>query len=226
MKRTNNSASRGGNARSCSCRNRLRRIAVILFSSVLLSACGSVGETTGLIAGITAVTGVAPTQEIQQTYYLGVFDPQEQVQPSVYRVRVHGQASLISFVKFQSGWVPAEVADSLSSSISFNKESKDLEINLGEKTAKNFKTGRRLIVFGPEGFRESPRNHRLAIAMGTSPEAYFNAINEALGAIAFATQGAPNDPNLQRDLFNALEVIATEQQRITDLEHKTKGGPQ
>ena len=38
----------------------------------------------------------------------------EQVPPSVYRVRVKGQASFLSATKFASGWVPADLVDSLS----------------------------------------------------------------------------------------------------------------
>ena len=42
-------------------------------------------------------------------------------------------------------------------------------------------SGRRLMMFGPEGFREAPRNHRLVVVMGSSPEKFFSAVDEALG---------------------------------------------
>jgi hypothetical protein len=189
-----------------------------LFGLGLVAACGSVEETAGLITGVTALGAQAPSSEIQQTYYLGVFDPQEQLQPTVYRVRVHGQASFLSFAHFASGWVPAEVTDTLSTSFTFDKGNKRFAVNKPDDVDASFKTGRRLIIFGPEGFRESPANYRLAIAMGTSPETYFSAINEALGSIAFAKQGSANDLTLQRDLFEALEVIDDEQKRLTRLE--------
>ena len=202
---------------------RLSRWGLLAVGLSMLSACESSEKTAGLIIGLTALGAQSPSSEIQQTYYLGVFDPQEQVQPTVYRVRVHGQSSLISVAKFASGWVPAEFADSLGTSISFDKGSGDLKFDKSNQNQTSFKAGRRLIVFGPEGFRESPANHRLAIAMGSSPETYFNAINEAMGTIASATQGPTGDPDLQRDLFDALEVISEEQKRIAALDERAKG---
>ncbi len=187
-----------------------------------LAACGSTEETAGLLVGLTALGAQAPTSEIQQTYYLGVFDPQEQLPPSVYRVRVHGQSSFISVANFASGWVPAEFADALGTSISFNMDG-ELEFKKAESLKTSITKGRKLVVFGPEGFRESPGNYRLAIAMGSSPESYFNAINEALGAVAAATQGGTGDKTLQRDLFQALEIISEEQKRIATLDEQAKG---
>ncbi len=136
---------------------------------------------------------------------------------------MHGQSSLISFGRFASGWVPAEFADALGTSISFNKDSGKVELDKTEGLKTSATKGRRLIVFGPEGFRESPGNHRLVIAMGSSPETYFDAINEALGAIATATQGGTGDATLQRDLFEALELISEEGERISKLEQQVKG---
>lgn len=52
--------------------------------------------------GTTLLGARTPANEIEQIYYLGVFDPQEQLEPMVYRVRVHGQASPISGMKFGS----------------------------------------------------------------------------------------------------------------------------
>ena len=96
----------------------------------------------------------APTSEIQQVYYLGVFDPLEQVPPTVYRVTVHGQASAISAMRFASGWVPAHLIDSLQSRVTQDMDSGDVGVSGGENLSR-IKTGRRLIQFGPEGFREA-----------------------------------------------------------------------
>ena len=197
-----------------------------LTASFLLAACESTEKTTGLIAGLTALGAQSPSSGIEQIYYLGVFDPQEQVEPTVYRVRVHGQASFISVANFASGWVPAEFADSLGTSVEFDNDQKKLVFKKTNQDEISLKTGRRLIVFGPEGFRESPANQRLVIAMGSSPESYFNAITEALGVIANATQGEQGDPDLQRDLFNALRLISDEQQRLAELDRQAKGGAQ
>src|SRR4051794_16313012 len=75
--------------------------------------CSTPEQTITLVGGTTSVLGQSPAQEIQQVYYLGVFDPQEQVPPAVYRITVHGQGSAMSFVRFASGWVPAPLIDSL-----------------------------------------------------------------------------------------------------------------
>lgn len=53
-----------------------------------LSGCDTTGAIIGGIAGITVLAGLSPSNEIDQVYYLGVFDPQEQIPPTVYRVRV------------------------------------------------------------------------------------------------------------------------------------------
>ncbi len=200
--------------------------ALLAVMMTTLAACDTPEKTAGLIVGLTALGAQAPSSEIQQTYYLGVFDPQEQMPPSVYRVRVHGQASFLSRNNFASGWVPAEFADALGTSISFNQKENKVEFKNSKAMDKSITNGRRLIVFGPEGFRESPGDYRLVITMGSNAEGYFNAINSAMGSIAAATQGPTGDPNLQRDLFDALEVISEEQARIAKLSEQAKGGAQ
>ncbi len=91
-------------------------MAVIALIIVLaLSGCGSISPLDNLIYGTGATTLLgahSPNNEIQQTYYLGVFDPQEQVPPTVLRVRVHGQASFISNTRYASGWVKASTVSS------------------------------------------------------------------------------------------------------------------
>src|ERR1700722_5095094 len=77
---------------------------------LIVAGCATPAGTVGLIGGVTAILGNAPADEIEETYYLGVFDPQEQLPPAVYRVTVHGQASSMSYVRFASGWVPAAAA--------------------------------------------------------------------------------------------------------------------
>src|SRR5437879_5604100 len=78
--------------------------------SLWLSGCASPAGTYALGAvGATVLGAQSPNNEIEVIYYLGVFDPQDQLPPTVYRVRVHGQASFISLTKFASGWVRAEL---------------------------------------------------------------------------------------------------------------------
>ena len=190
--------------------------------TVVLLACMGIGcatplETAGLAAGVTAAGAHSPNNEVEQTYYLGVFDPQEQLEPSVYRVRVHGQASAISFTRFASGWIPAAAADSLGTTLRFNaKTGTEITRTDADDLLSELKTGRRLMIFGPEGFREAPADHRLAIVMGSSPEAYFRSIQTALGNSAQLIAERRNE-GLRRDLFDALRAIREHDRRMDSL---------
>ena len=181
-----------------------------------LSACETPEGTLTLgIVGATIVGGQAPSHEIEQIYYLGVFDPQDQLPPEVYRVRVHGQSSFLNRTKFASGWVPAEVIDSLGTTVSATKSGIEIERGKKEDLAK-LKTGRRLMMFGPEGFREAPANHRLVIVMGASPEAFFDAVNEAIGVVAQA-QEEQRSAGLDRALFEALANVRDERAKLAEI---------
>lgn len=194
--------------------------AVLLAATLCLglTACGSTAQNVGLgaLLGATAFGSYSPNNEIEQTYYLGVFDPQEQLPPTVYRVRVHGQASFISRTKFASGWVPANVIDSLGTNLKFDKDSGRVSIEKDDGDLVALKTGRRLMLFGPEGFREAPPNHRLVIVMGSSPQEFFSAIDESLGIVAQATQGRVG-PGMDRRLFEVLVAIKSERELIERL---------
>jgi len=194
----------------------------ILMVCLAPTGCSGPAEYAGLGAGVTLGTlklGTIPSSEVEQIYYLGVFDPQEQVPPAMYRVRVHGQASAISGMSFASGWVNAALVDSLGSKISTNMETGKISI---EKTDspdpfQPLTTGRQLMMFGPEGFRKAPKDHRLVIVMGSSPEKYFQAIDTALGTVSevmVEQRGAA----LSQELFEALYKLKSEHDRLTDLE--------
>ena len=162
--------------------------ALLACCGLATTGCDSLqGNITLGVVGATIVGGQAPTHEIEQIYYLGVFDPQDQLPPEVYRVRVHGQSSFLNATKFASGWVRADVMDSLGTSIGFNKKSGRIEITKGDKDdLAKIKTGRRLVMFGPEGFREAPADHRLVVVMGASPENFFKAVDESLSVVSQA----------------------------------------
>ena len=198
----------------------LRRLWIALaFTAPLLSACESTEGTVALgVIGATVAGANSPSQEIQQIYYLGAFDPQGQLPPTVYRVRVHGQASFISFVRFASGWVPAPFIDSLGSSVGFAEEkSTSISIDPGASDKLSELTaGRRLMLFGPEGFREAPKDHRLVVVMGSSPEDFFNAIDQSLGIIAEA-RSKQRDNKLDKKLFAALAALRDERATIDGL---------
>lgn len=194
-------------------RCRLAAVGLWLVPALLLSSC-STEEIIFSTIGATVAGANAPTQEIQQIYYLGAFDPQGQLPPTVYRIRVKGQASFISFVRFASGWVPAPFIDSLSSSVAFNEETSGVNIDAGasEKLSR-LTPGRRLMLFGPEGFREAPKDHRLVVVMGSNPEDFFNAIDTSIGAVAQAMDEQRN-AQLGRILFDALARIESEKDRL------------
>ena len=199
---------------------RCSAVAICAFAAGIgLSACETVEGTVTLgVLGTTLVGGLAPTHEIEQIYYLGVFDPQDQLPPEVYRVRLHGQSSFLNNTKFASGWVRADVIDTLGTSVGFNKESGRIEITKGDDDElSKIKTGRRLMMFGPEGFREAPADHRLVVVMGASPEAYFDAVSESLGVISEAV-AEQRSAGLDRALFEALTRARSERERLVQLQ--------
>lgn len=201
------------------------RVAVTAALVVLGVALAGCSSTTGNVAlgavGATLLGARSPAHEIEQIYYLGVFDPRGQVPEMIYRVTVKGQASFISNTKYASGWVPAPLVDSLSSGIKLSARAGAGEAPTitagGAETMSSLQTGRRLVLFGPEGFREAPRDHRLVIVMGTSPEKFFQAIDTALGEVA-DVQIERDNSQLQREIFQALLAIKDERSRLKDFQ--------
>lgn len=200
-----------------------KKILVAFWGTALLcsslTGCTSTEGNLALgVIGATAYGGGSPSNELEQTYYIGVFDPTEQLPPTFYRIRVHGQASFLSGIKFASGWVRADLIDSLGSGIVFDKNSGSFKVSSASPTAPaTFLTGRRLVLFGPEGFREAPKDHRLVIVMGTSPEKYFTAMDSALGQVSnvFFEQ---RNMELSSELFKALTSLSAEKNNLAELE--------
>lgn len=188
---------------------------LMLVMASLTTGCNSVPQNVALGAVIgTGVGAIIPGHDIEQVYYLGSFDPQEQVPPALYRVRVRGQASIISWMRFGSGWVPADLIDSLGSSVEINK--KDGKITMtkaGQDELSKLTIGRRLMQFGPEGFREVPKDHRLVIMMGANPEDFFKAMDMALGSISQAKLDQDSQV-LNGLLFKALTKVQAEKQLV------------
>jgi hypothetical protein len=202
-------------------------IALLFLScACLFSGCATPAQTAGLIAGgivAATVTGaVAPGNEIDQIYYLGVFDPQEQMPLQVYRLTVHGQASAISGVKFGSGWVPAPVIDSLTGHLEYDMNpGAGIKITRDEAMTSNLQTGRRLIQFGPEGFREAPKDHRLVVVMGHSPKAFFEAVDKTLGSLSTSSQ-FQTSLELERDLLRTSAALTEEKAKWDRLKAQHK----
>jgi hypothetical protein len=196
------------------------RAGVLLASLACASGCGGLTPqqraVTGALGVGTFLAGQLPTSDIEQVYYLGVFDPQEQLPPTIYRVRVRGQSSMLNFTKFASGWVRADLVDSLSTITHATGSNGGFDIKRAEEETKALKTGRRLMMFGPEGFREAPKDHRLVVVMGADPQKFFSAIDEALGVVAVATQGK-GGMDLQRALFGDLVEFKSQRDRLEDL---------
>ena len=193
---------------------------------VALSACSTPTVTnTTLALAATAIAGHSPSTQIQQVYYLGVFDPRDQLPPTIYRVRVRGQASVLASTRFASGWVRAELVDSLSGMIEIPASrgaasAADGSVVIRGTTIDRIDSSpfsnRRMVMFGPEGFREAPRDHRLVIAMGSSPEKFFAAVDEALGVVARVTQDSRSGPDIERALWQDMAYVREARLR-TDL---------
>ncbi|UCG46496.1 MAG: hypothetical protein JSU94_13440 [Phycisphaerales bacterium] len=194
--------------------SRIRRAITAFGMALAVCGCSNTAEYTGAGIGITAFLGHWPNNEIEQIYYLGVFDPEEQVPGAVYRVRVHGQSSSISRTRFASGWVPAALVDSLGTNIAFNKESGAVEVTRAEDDpSATLQSIRKLMVFGPEGFREAPEGYRLVIVMASNPEKFFQAIDETLGAVSEMKVYQDNS-KLKGLLFEELTKIRSEQELL------------
>ncbi len=210
--------------------SRHRPVAWLAASALLWSAslggCETLEGTVALgLAGATAGGARTPSHEIEQTYYLGVFDPQSQVEPTVYRVRLHGQASFLNAVQFASGWLPSIAVDSIGTRIAMDKETGLLKVERdsenGEDAPAAFQTSRRLVVFGPEGFREAPADQRLVVAMGANPDAFFQQAKEALQVVAAVTQTPSDDAgaiDFKNTLLRLRTLLAEDRAEITEIQ--------
>lgn len=189
---------------------------------VLMSACSGMSvaqRNSGIAAGVVAL-GMTPSSDIEQTYYLGSFDPRDQLPPAIYRIRVRGQASALTATRFASSWVPAEVVDSLTGSISNNAGRGDAFIPAGGDSSTRSSladAGRALVMFGPEGFRLAPRNHRLVVLMGSNPDAVEQAFASALGTVASVKFGQ-GGVGLERSSFNLLLELGQERDQLRALQ--------
>jgi hypothetical protein len=192
----------------------------LFFSALFTTGCHTPAQTAALTAGVMG-TGIAmgatmPSHEVEEVYYLGVFDPNEQVPTTIYRVRVHGQSSIWNSTRFASGWVPAKFIDSLGSQVGLDPNGTD-GANITAAAAgqeADLQVGRRLWMFGPEGFRVAPADYRLAIVMSADPSKFFNAMDQMLGITAAASQSDSNSPALQADLLTAYQQLLTAREKL------------
>ena len=183
------------------------------------TGCATNWQTTALgVGAATAVGAYSPANEIDQMYYLGEVDPQGQMPPAFYRIRVKGQASFISGTKFASGWVPAALIDSLGSKLSIDQNTGTVSGTAAVKELHSVMTPTRTsLLFGPEGVREAPKDHRLVVVMGTSPEKFFKAIDSVLGDLSSA-QAEKTNNELNKELLKALSDLRVETALLTEAE--------
>ena len=120
-----------------------------------LGACITHPATRNSVAALgVGLLAQTPSSSLEQVYYLGVFDPQEQLPPTVYRVRVRGQGSALSTTRYASGWVRSEFIDSLSTVAKFGNKDLDSGVSLvpaSEEDKVQLITGRRLILCRDSG---------------------------------------------------------------------------
>ena len=182
-----------------------------------LGGCGATAVVNRNVASAAAITAasLSPSAELEQTYYLGSFDPRGQLPPAIYRVRVRGQSSILNATRFASSWVPAEVVDSLSGSLAIDAKGGKITIQRDEsvKSSSLEGAGRRLMQFGPEGFREAPAGHRLVVIMGSDPQMVEQAFSEALGSVAQVKFGRAGVP-VERDIFALLLALGQEREKL------------
>lgn len=198
----------------------IRNGCAVLASGLLLGGCATPTATnSALAAGATGVLGNSPTTNIVQTYYLGVFDPREQLPPTIYRVRVQGQASALNWTKFASGWVRSDLIDSLSTQVEADRSGVKVNGN-GEALKLEQDKGqlnRRLVMFGPEGFREAPKDHRLVVVMGSNPEGFFSGVDRALGVVASVTQPSQTGPDVVRAVWSDMSRLREQRRALQTL---------
>lgn len=161
----------------------------VLLAVLLVCGCATGRQNVQLGAAAAVALGAqSPSNELEQIYYLGIFDPEDQVPQMMYRVTIRAQASAFNQMRYGSGWVPSWVVDSLNSSINAGldtaNEGVDYLKGVPGDTRAQLEVGRRLVMFGPDGFREAPKDQRLVIVMGASPEKFFQGVDDALGAVA------------------------------------------
>jgi hypothetical protein len=191
----------------------------LLLLVTLASGCSTVAHTNQAIAlAGTVGLSLTPSFDLEQTYYLGSFDPAGQLPPTLYRIRVRGQSSILNNTKFASSWVPAEVVDALTGSATLNTKTGAVSIT-SDTANPGFNindSGRRLMQFGPEGFRSAPKGHRLVILMGADPEAVEQAFSSALGTVAMATSGMSGNA-VDREALKALLDMGRDKARLQAL---------
>ena len=200
-----------------------------LAGGAVISGCstpaGTAALTGGVATGLISAAGRAPAHEVEQIYYVGVFDPEEQVPRSIYRLRVHGQSSPLNKTRFASGWVPSKLIDAFGGQVSIDPNSQGSSVVTGISTNQEvlLPVGKRLWQFGPEASRESASAYRLVIVMGADPGAFFATVDKALG---YTSDSAVKQVNaaVQANLYSVLASLVETTERYEKLKQNTGNG--
>jgi hypothetical protein len=194
----------------------------LLFSLFFNFGCNLTPFEKGAV--VVAGAAIAPSNEIEQIFYLGVFDSQSQVPQTIYRIRIHGQASMLNSMKFGSGWVKSDLIDSLTSQAEIVNQSNSLSGDNGKifDEQLGIDSQRKLIAFGPEGFRVSPKNHRLVVVMGSSPDAFFSSVDRVLGEQSKVHNTAVSQ-ELVRLLFDSLTSVNAQKKSLSSVKEFDSG---
>ncbi len=165
------------------------------------------------VGGVTLLGSTIASNRLEQIYYLGTFDPDNRVPPTFFRLRVRGQASLLSQMKFGSGWVPAAVVDNLSEDAStIGKPALP-----GATSPLKRPYGAHLQQYGPEGFRTVPDDSRLAIVMGSSPEAFFSLVDQFTASMTAGKSPEATAAPDQVLLKSKLDAVTAERTALDNL---------
>lgn len=195
----------------------LKQSCFILLLSFLFS-CSSGEKNTQLAIGTSLLTAGTklPSAEVYQVYYLGVYDPINQIPPTFYRITVRGQASFFSDMKFASGWLPAEAVDSLTQGVTFKQETQSPYAEASNGGEKTTSVRRKFVLMGPEGVRENPDEHRLAIIMGASPKNFLAAVDSAMGEVLQVNK-MEKDTEFRKKLTTTLIQLAKNRNELSKL---------
>jgi hypothetical protein len=115
--------------------------------------------------------------------------------------------------------VPADLVDSLSNQVGFDVDDQKVTVEggvAGPLKDGELTKGRRLVVFGPEGFRPVPKRHRLVIVMGASPKAFFQAMDRLTGAASAKRAQLLRGP-LYQEVLEKLNEVKDERRRLAEL---------
>jgi hypothetical protein len=165
---------------------------------------------TGLIflLGFSTAILIGCGTTATETFYLGRFDPINQLPQELYRFKVTGNSSWFHETHFASGWLPAKAVDPLEATVGIDKNNpyaRDVHplgenSSKGQSESKNYlEAYRTMRLFGPEAFLEVPKDLRFVVVMSANPNKFFQAAGLLAG----------NKPSDEADLIRLVNSFRT-----------------